>query len=153
MKRFILLLVLPVLIGMTGCDDKPVIPTPVSLTQISKGNLYGNGQEQIPEEKCVIRSTGDWNQLIERIDQVNNVSQDFSETDIDFDQYMVIAIFDKLQMNGGHAIDITNIVDNDDSIWVKVKYTGPDGAAPSVITQPYCIAKIPRSDKPVIFLN
>ena len=101
----------------------------------------------------VIKSAEDWNTLLQQVDKENPVSQDFSETDIDFDNYMVIAIFDKLQMSGGHAVDITSVMDNDDSIWIKVAYINPGGSAPSVITQPYYIARIPRSDKPVIFLN
>jgi len=81
---------------------------------------------------------------------VNPASNDFVETAIDFSQYQIIAVFEAVKGNGGWSIDITAITEYADSITVPVKnlHTGDDTC---VMTQPFCIVKIPVSDKKVVF--
>ena len=117
---------------------------------ITKDNLFGNGGEGIIEQNLVITSQSMWNNLISQMNSVNNVSDNFSEIDIDFSQYKVIAIFDKIKNNGGHSLEL-NLTGNSENIIVNINYISPKGNVMSVITQPYHIVKISNSNLPIIF--
>lgn len=112
--------------------------------------LYGNGQENISKQNTVIKNSLDWNELMDKINSVNNVTERFSETNIDFSSYTIIAVFDEIKMNGGHSIDITDVTENDKNIIVTVENLLTGGMT-TVITQPFHIVKIPKRNKPFIF--
>ncbi len=135
----------------TGCssDDENFEPIEVSTLLIGKGNLYGNGSENIIQQNLILSNPNSWNQLIVQIDNIN-ITDNFTEIDIDFSEYLVIAIFDEIKSNGGHSIDITRVTEFEDKISVQIKNI-LQGDATLVITQPYHIVKIPRSNKLIIF--
>ena len=84
------------------------------------------------------------------MNSVNNVSEKFSEVNIDFSEYMVIAAFDDIKLNGGHSMEL-DIRSNSEEIIVKTINLGSGGNATAVITQPYYIVKIKKSDLPILF--
>ena len=84
------------------------------------------------------------------MNSVNNVSENFSEIDIDFSEYKVIAVFDDIKPNGGYSLDV-NIVSNSENIIVNTILSQPEGNATTVITQPFIIVKISNSELPIIF--
>ncbi len=55
-------------------------------TLIAKENLHGNGAEGISEQNLIISDQTTWNDLITQMNSVNNVSDNFTETDIDFSE-------------------------------------------------------------------
>lgn len=120
---------------------------PVNVQLIGKGNLSG---DYVAQQNTVITNTTQWNNLLADLDSTNNVSGSFTETNIDFNQYMVIAVFDEVYNNGGHSIDIISVIETSQNIEVDVEKLLP-GNATSVVTQPYHIVKIPKILKPVIF--
>jgi hypothetical protein len=123
----------------------------ISPILIGKGDLYGNGKEQIAKQCLVINTSSEWNQLLVKMNSVNLVSTGFLETNIDFSIYTVIAIFDEVRMNNGYSITI-NMVESDNKIIVNVQYsTTNGGSVASVITQPYKIVKINKSNKVIVF--
>jgi hypothetical protein len=72
------------------------------------------------------------------------------KTEIDFSTYQIIAVFDKIHSSGTHKTDITAITEYTDKIIVNVSYfTISHG--PSVVTRPYHIVKIQRSNKKIVF--
>jgi hypothetical protein len=119
-------------------------------TLISKDNLFGNGDEGLIEQNFVITDQGTWNDLITQMNSVNHVLDNFSEIDIDFSEYIVIAIFDELKENGGHTLEL-DIMANSENIVVNVTAMAPEGNATTVITQPFHIVKILNSNLPIIF--
>jgi len=130
----------------SGKHDDPIGIIPVL---IGKGCLYGNGKEGISKQNKVITTFTEWNTLISSINSVNNVSGSFTETDIDFSHYQVIAIFDEIRGNGGWSIDITDITEADN---IVVTYSNLEkGGETDVMTQPYYIVKIPVSSKEIVF--
>ncbi|WP_456442645.1 protease complex subunit PrcB family protein [Psychroserpens sp.] len=136
----------------TGCssDDENFEPIEVSTLLIGKGNLYGNGSENIIQQNLILSNPNSWNQLIVQIDNIN-ITDNFTEIDIDFSEYLVIAIFDEIKSNGGHSIDITGVTEFEDKISVQIKNI-LQGDATLVITQPYHIIKIARNNnKPIVF--
>ena len=117
---------------------------------IGKGELYGNGKEGIIKQNLVVKTKEEWNNLMNAMNSVNNESRNFTETDIDFSNYQVIALFDEIRSSGGWSIDITDITEYQDEIIVTVENLQKGGMA-CVMTQPYHIVKIPKSDKKIIF--
>lgn len=147
MKNILLILTIA-LISCSSNNDN--LNKNVNFSLIGQGQLHGNGAENIEKSNVVIENTTSWNDLIEKMNTVNNVSDNFTETDIDFSQYLIIAVFDNIYSNGGHSIDIISIVENEINITVKVdKLMAGDDT--QIITQPFHIVKIPKTEKPIIF--
>lgn len=117
---------------------------------IGKGNLYGSGEEGIKAQNSIITDESDWQDLMAKMNSLNKVSDGFSESKIDFSKYTIIAAFDEVKTTGGHSLEL-NITPNSENIKVNVISKSPDGMATDVMTQPYYIVKITKSDLPIIF--
>lgn len=122
----------------------------IESTLIAKGNLHGDRAEGIVEQNLVISDQATWNSLITQMNSVNNVSDRFSATDIDFSKYKIIAIFDGIRGNDRYSLEL-DIMANSDSVIVDVKHLAREGEASEEITQPFHIVKIANSDLPIIF--
>lgn len=122
----------------------------INFSIIGQGQLYGNGIENIEKSNLIIENATSWNDLIDRMNTTNNVSGNFTETDINFSQFQIIAVFDKIYNTGGHSIDIIQIAENERHLMVKIGnlLTGNDS---QVLTQPFQIVKIPKTEKEIIF--
>jgi hypothetical protein len=150
MKNFILtILLLTLFVSCTSENDNPEM-TDLETTLIAKENLHGNGAEGISEQNLIISDQTTWNDLITQMNSVNNVSDNFTETDIDFSDYKIIAVFDEIKGNGGHILEL-NIMSNSENIIVNITDLVPEGNGTAVITQPFYIVKIQNSDLPIIF--
>jgi len=138
------------LMVLYSCQQKDLLVYDIETTLIAKDNLYGNGDEGITKENLVITDEASWNDLISKMDAVNNVSDSFAETDIDFDEFQIIAVFEDLKGSGGYEIEL-DIGSNSDNIVVTVNEIVPTGNVTTVITQPFHIVKIPVNNLSVIF--
>ena len=117
---------------------------------IAQGELYGDGNEGITKQNIVITTEEECEKLKKAINSVNNVTNNFFESDIDFDSYQVIAVFDEVRGNGGCKVQIIDIVEYNNSIVVDYNtISTPNG--PAVMTQPFHIVKIPVSNKKIVF--
>ncbi|WP_395045321.1 protease complex subunit PrcB family protein [Flavobacterium sp.] len=150
MKNLILILTVTVFLSCSNSDTK-TSTSDLSITEIGSGNLYGNGAEGILESRLLITNSVSWNALLSEMNSVNNVSDSFLETSIDFANYDVIVLFDQVRATGGFAIEATSVTENTSSIMVTVNLQTPTGIVPLVITQPFHIYKIAKTTKPVIF--
>tara|TARA_R110000751_G_scaffold90009_1_gene176896 strand:- start:192 stop:656 length:465 start_codon:yes stop_codon:yes gene_type:complete len=119
-------------------------------TLIAKGNLYGAGEEGVAKQNTVIENQSDWEKLMAQMNKVNNVSESFTETKIDFSEYTIIAVFNDVKGSGGNSIEL-DISTTSENTLVVVTYISPTGNATSVMTQPYYITKIPKTDLSVVF--
>jgi len=121
--------------------------TPVT---IGKGVLPNGGIESLAKQNITITTKAAWDNLMATMNANGNVSADFSETEIDFNTWQVIAVFDEIHANGEWTIDITEVTGYADKI--VVSYTNlATGNANLVPTQPYHIVKIPASTKHITF--
>ena len=145
----LLFLGIALLAGCSNDDDNSEMVN-IESTLIAKDNLFGNGDEGIIEQNLEITDQNTFDNLISQMNIVNNVSDSFSEIDIDFSQYKVIAIFDEIRENGGHSLEL-NIMSNSENIIVNITDVVPEGNETTVITQPFHIVKISNSDLPIIF--
>lgn len=73
--------------------------------------------------------------------------------EVDFSENMIVAVFMGEVSTGGYALRIYDIVETESSVVVKMERTepGPTCIVPQVLTQPYHIVQIAKTDKPVTF--
>ena len=138
----LLIILLSILFCCCSTDDNNpkmtnVESTLVESTLIAKGNLYGNGMEGICKQNLIISDQTAWQNLITQMNSYNNVSDNFFETDINFDSHLIIAVFLEVKPNGWE-IEITNITENENSLVVSTNETE---LISSVINQPFSIVK------------
>jgi hypothetical protein len=138
------------IIFFSSCENDEFIPREINLEIIGSGNLYGDGFEDILPGNYVITNESTWNILLNKIDINPNTTDSFTTTNIDFNNYQIIAVFDEIRPNPGRTIGIQEIIENQNSIHITVLSLGPGGAL-NVITQPFQIVKIPLSSKPIFF--
>lgn len=128
-------------------DDDNTDFTPVEFTKIGKGTLSGSGKENITKSNLVIKDETDWQNLLDKMNTVNEVTPGFSETSIDFDQYQVIAVFLDVK-SSGWEVEINEINGNKDNILVSTKETE---YASTVMSQPFSIVKLSKTNKEISF--
>lgn len=153
MKLTFFLLTLAVFFGCNSTVDDAFLPVPIATTLVASGNLYGNGGENIPMQNMIISNNKDWTELMNKLNSVNNVTDNFTETEFDFTNFTIIALFDDIKMLGGYSIEIESVVENPNDLTVTIRHQSPNGIAPTVITQPFFILKIPKTEKRIIFKN
>ncbi|MDR2147200.1 MAG: hypothetical protein LBE91_12140 [Tannerella sp.] len=137
--------ILLLLIGCVySCGEEEFAP----FIEIGKGSL--GGSEGIPKQEIIIKSKEEWDNLKAIIG--NSQTNSFIETEIDFGEYQIIAVFDEIYDTGGRIIYIKCITEYSDKIVITVISTF-DGnfIAPTVQTQPYHIVKTPISTKRIEF--
>ena len=118
---------------------------PITLAKGATTPVLDNGN-------YVIDNSTNWNSLLSMFSDGVIIDNVFSETNIDFCQYMVIAVVDVGHTTGGWSIDITNI--SETSTNIEVTYSNLDSGDDTLIAiQPFHIVKIPKSNKPVIFIQ
>ncbi|WP_445719288.1 protease complex subunit PrcB family protein [Flavobacterium sp.] len=71
---------------------------------------------------------------------------------VDFKKKNILVLNQGQKNSGGYEITIESIVNDNNTIIVKKKETGPKKGemATSVITTPYCIALIPKGNKIIV---
>ncbi len=67
--------------------------------------------------------------------------------EVDFTKNNVIGLFLGQKSSGGYSIDVVSVKVTGDTAEVTIKEIAPAGMATMAITQPYCIALIPKTDK------
>ena len=139
------------LLGLLVLSCKKKVDMDLELTLIHQGALYGNGDENISNENFVIKKEEDWQELLDKINAVNNESDNFYETEIDFDEFIILACFDKVRSSAGYSISISAFEVKNNAIIFTVSTENPEGMVSAVITQPYSIAKIPKTNKKITF--
>ena len=131
---------------LTSCKKSSTATTlPTNL--IGWGSLGGNGQEGFSKQNIVVYNSATWNDLVTKMNSVNNVSDEFTETNIDFNTYSVIAVFDRVQGSSGYSVEITGVLDNGSNVIVELNYSQSAGSALTVMSQPFHIVKVPVLDK------
>ena len=132
---------------LTSCsnDDNEVISEELQFTTVGKNTLHGG--ENIPQSNLVFNNQTDWNNFLTQIDAINDLSGTFNETEIDFTDFTVIAVVDEIKTSGSE-ISIINVLENVNSIHITSELTMYSS---TVITQPFHIVKIPKTNKQIIF--
>ncbi|MRX69210.1 PrcB C-terminal [Flavobacterium resistens] len=148
MKQIILFLTLA--LTLASCSNNDDERSDVAFTTIYQRDTYGAYPGTIPKSNLVITSQTDWNALLEKLNIITQALYISPDTNIDFSKYQVIAVFDEVRKSGGYSIDITKISQSNSQIIVKVEQLNK-GNLTSIITQPFHIVKIAKSNKKVVF--
>lgn len=140
-----------ILLAFASCnsDDSDDKSSNVTYSEILKGDIY-NGKDSNSKANLVIKDEKSWNDVLSKMNLILPANVIFPDTNVDFTKYQVIAVFDQMRNYGGYSIDITKITETRNRIIVKVEQLKPGGIA-AVITQPYHIIKMPKSDKKIVF--
>jgi hypothetical protein len=144
-----ILFILSILFTLTSCSNDDSASSKVEFTDLYHAD-YFNGDYNNPKANLVITDLAEWNKLLVKLDLNNKPWQNSISTDIDFEKYTVIAVIDEVRNYGGFSIDITGITQTENRIVVKVERLNSGGLA-TVITQPYHIVKIAKTNKEVVF--
>jgi len=139
-----------IIVFVLGCSKNSTSQMELSFSLIGQDNLYCVGTEGITKSNLIIKDSSSWNNIMAKMNLQNNQTDKFTETSVDFNQYIIVAIFDKVYGNGGHTIDVTSITENESNIIIKVENLSK-GALINVVTQPYHIVKILKTDKNIVF--
>lgn len=154
MKTKISIVLMTIIVALITCASKPYtdldLYSSIKFTHVAKGNLYGAGAENIDREHLIISDSESWNELIDKMNTMNNTSESFREISIDFASFMIVAVFDDVKSTGGHSIDIIKIEEDGRGIVLTVDNM-LTGNGTCIMTQPFQIVKIPKTDKLVIF--
>lgn len=150
MMKIKIISILVIAFLMISCEDdeKTKIVKPVEFTTLSQGDLKGNGEEGIVKSKLIVSDNTSFGVLLSKINAVNDEISPAPA--IDFNESVVLAVFDDIKSHGGYSIDITKVSEHEDRLVVEIERLN-EGGMLTVITQPYHIVKIPKSTKPIIF--
>lgn len=150
LKKYVFIILPALLIFSCTPEDSAIESVDTTTTLIAKDILYGAGYEGIQQQNIVITDADTWTNLMTQMNTVNTITETFSETDIDFSEYRIIAVFDEVKGSGGHSLELDMIWESA-NIMVNIKHASPEGNTSSVMTQPFHIVKIQATDLPVLF--
>jgi hypothetical protein len=146
MKKIVLIFSL--LLICMSCNKNNIegeYPKEISFITIAKGTLHGDDIENIGRSSHIIFNDSTWQNLINQMNTYNNVSDNFTETNINFDTHTIIAVFGVVNTSGS-KLEITSIIESEENIAISY---GISKFANSVITQPYHLVKIPTTKKTI----
>lgn len=127
---------------ISSCSSKKQI---ISFTEVMKG---GHSNIEVAQS-FVIKDQASLNNVFASINQTREPK--LSIPSIDFESEMLIALFMGMKNSGGYSVKIDSIISKPKELVVFVKETKPKGRTTMVMTQPYYIAKIKKTNKTVVF--
>ena len=133
---------------LLSCNNSDDSFSPQNITPILIGkNSISN--PSTPLQNSLITNQAQWDILLSTMNSVNNVSNNFTESSIDFNNFDIVAVFRNPISNSSSTVDITSIVETENQRVVTVQNL-IDGVSADV-AQPFHIVKIPKSPKPIVF--
>ena len=95
----------------------------------------------------VFQEPNAWQELIDL--QGFGVQDQLNNANINFDEYTVLVCADEPRPKPGYHIGFGPVMEYENEIVVQVNYWG--GSAANSPSRPFIIAKIPATDKPIVF--
>ena len=84
---------------------------------------------------------------------IKNDIEYIKEQSIDFNNMTVLAYFDQIRGSGGYTVEFASVSQTSKSIQAHIKRTASDGNDIEIMTQPYSIVLIEKTDKTVVFIK
>lgn len=150
MKKVLTTLIVALTIVNCSPDADASQTYDTTLTIIANDNLFGAGNEGIYESYKIITDDENWNTLKNQMDYFSNTTDSFLETEIDFSNYIVLAVFDQIRISSGYSIEL-DVSWNSDNILVSTTKLFSDENLIHRPTQPFHIVKISTTDLPILF--
>jgi hypothetical protein len=124
-----------------------VVQEELGFTTISVGTHSGYGSQA----NLVIQDSQAWIDLWNQ--HMLFMVEPLPVPEVDFSSNMVVAVFMGVKPTGGYALHVYEVVETEATIVVKMERTepGPTTIVPQVLTQPYHMIQIAKTEKPVTF--
>lgn len=139
-----------VLFIFSSCSEDD-IPNGEEIYFESISQHYLSTGEELSEQQLVIRDGESWEDLLSRMETVNEQSKYFNRTEFNFSEEILLVVLDKFRPNGGHSIEITRLLESKNKIGVIVEKP-EKGNATAMVMQPYHIISIEKTSKNIDFL-
>ena len=99
-------------------------------------------------QNLIIATETEWNILLDNLP--SEFVDNFNEININFNEFIIIALITENQPNTGYSVSVNEIIENKNSINVfsEIQYTG---SGYTRIVQPFHIVKIPSTSKEIVF--
>lgn len=122
---------------------------------VSKGMLFGDGEEGINKSTLIIRDKKAWEMLTTRMNTVNKVSESFKELPIDFSKEIVVAVFDQVRTSGGFDATIFQVqyINGETKIVYTIEKPKATDMVTTVMTQPYHLIKLRKREGTITIIN
>jgi len=130
-------------------NNKPLQQSTVAFETL-KQDVYGG---MVASKFMIIKNEKDLDLVYSSINKSR--TPELEMPTIDFDKETIIALFLGEKNSGGHSIAVEQIMNVNDKVNVVYRITSPKAGemVTSVMTQPYCIIKIPKTSKEIVFLQ
>jgi hypothetical protein len=142
------------LAAMVGCQSDDAATTnnpnngPVQFENVKQDMLSGDA---VTSGNFVIKTAGEWTAFKEMVNAAYQEDIDALEgVTVDFAAYDVISTVDQWHPNGGHGIEVSSVVRDNEGITVSVETIG-EGNGTLVVTQPFHVVKISKTTLPITF--
>lgn len=148
LKPFLILSFIGILF-LQSCKTTAEVPTGNSLVDfevLAEGFLYINETEDFSQEIKIVRSEIE---LVALLEKMNRDNETVEKPSVNFQNTMLLFCFDRVRGTSGHSIEVKLINETEAQISVHLKHTGPKDMAAEVITQPFTIISIDKTDKKV----
>ena len=122
---------------------------------LMKGNILEPNEYNIPEfnpQYSIITDSQNWNTFNNLLTNFSNKDQEITNnnTPIDFNNYVVLKIFDEVKFAGLHSINVDSIIEQEIDVKIYIKKVQIyDNAFP--VTQPYNVIKFNKINKPITY--
>ena len=128
----------------------------ITFRVVENGNGSGSGIQEAGS--MVVRDPLEWISVLNQVNRSYGFGEDkktmvqiFSNPPlVDFSTETVIAVFRGFCSTGGYGIQVVRVIEKGDKVRVVVQTKGHGGMAAMVVTYPYQIIAIPRTEKPII---
>ena len=146
LKNIIILLALISILLISSCGTQ-FLDQELTFETILKGHYCNHDDKKV----YVIKETSEWSNLWSIV--YPRILSRPDLPDVNFNNEMIIAVFQGSQPSSGYRIEITEIIEKENfvEVFVKEKSPSPGSIQLDVITHPHHIVKTKRVDKEVIF--
>jgi len=144
------LVILALCCSAINCKSTDSLKMKGSQVQIvTNGGLYGNGKEGFEKGHQAIKSKVDYKAMINKMNRANKVAKPEEANTIDFENYILVAIFDKVRSTGGYSMEFEKMTMEGQNLILHIKMNKPERLATSIMTQPYLLLKLPKTNKEI----
>ena len=141
---------------LCSCDSDPIVPnTPFTPINIDF-NIIGSGKISLTDTSMdvlpgnyLITNQNDWTVLLSKINAANPDTTQSFDTNINFTESIVVAVFDENRSGGANKIFVTSIIENQTQINISVGLQ--TGGIMNVVQQVFQLVKMPITTKAITF--
>lgn len=145
---FLLLISSCMVVSIPASPEKTIIVH----ENICDGYLYGAGEEGLEAQQIIIESQEELESLLDKMSSINPTNCSDILMTIDFNEYDLIFLLDRVRGSGGHSIDVTEVSKQEELVSVEYKQQAPTGMATTVMTQPFQFVQVLKLNSEVRFV-